>query len=123
MTPDEYEIMKTHACKGYGILDGSVSPLLELAAEIALTHHERYDGRGYPRGLAEQEIPVSGRIATIADVFDALTSDRVYRKAYPLDRAVEIMRSEVGHFDPELLDLFLESLTLVVPIMQKLGRS
>jgi putative two-component system response regulator len=89
----------------------SSSDLLRLGAKIALTHHERWDGNGYPTGLRRTEIPIEGRIATIADVFDALTTDRVYRAALPIPEAVEVMRAErARHFDPALLDCFLGGL-------------
>ena len=95
---------------GHQILSGSGGALLELAATIALTHHEKWDGTGYPRRLAGNAIPLEGQVAAVADVFDALTSDRPYRKAFPIERAVEIMHGERGrHFDPRLVDLFLEN--------------
>ena len=107
----ERQIMRRHAEIGHRLLSGSRSELLEVAALIAHTHHERYDGRGYPRGLAGGEIPLEGRIASIADVFDALTSERVYRSALSVDDAVSILRDGRGtHFDPFVLDLFLELL-------------
>ena len=122
LTEDEYETVKQHAADGYRILSDSDSELMRTAAAIAWTHHEHWDGTGYPRGLRGEEIPIEGRIAAIADVFDALTSDRVYRKAFPLTEALEIMRRERGrHFDPELLDLFLTDLHSVVRIMQRSG--
>ena len=84
------------------------SKLLDLAAIIAWTHHERFDGSGYPRGLKGEAIPLSGRIAAVGDVFDALTNDRVYRPAYSYAQAVEMMRADRGsHFDPDVLDAFL----------------
>jgi putative two-component system response regulator len=107
---DEHElwVMQSHCQAGFEILSVSSSPLLRLAAEIALTHHEWFDGCGYPRGLRGTDIPLSGRIAAIADVFDALTSERPYRAPLAFDDAVEVMRKERGtHFDPELLDAFL----------------
>jgi PAS domain S-box-containing protein len=107
LTPEERALVETHAEIGYQLLSGSRSPLLQLAAEIALTHHERWDGTGYPRGLTEKEIPLEGRIVAIVDVYDALTRDRVYRKAFSEQEAREIMREERGrHFDPELFDRF-----------------
>jgi PAS domain S-box-containing protein len=110
LTAHEREIMETHAELGYELLRGSASPILELAATIARTHHERYDGTGYPRGLVGRKIPIEGRIVAIVDVFDALTSDRVYRPAFSVDRAVQMMTDDRGtHFDPQLLDIFLES--------------
>ncbi|MHB8492537.1 MAG: HD domain-containing phosphohydrolase [Solirubrobacteraceae bacterium] len=109
LTPEERAIVETHAEEGYRLLHRSSSSILELAATIALSHHERWDGSGYPRGLAREEIPIEGRIVAVADVFDALTSDRVYRKAYSIEEAVALMREQRGrHFDPELLDAFLE---------------
>jgi putative two-component system response regulator len=78
-----------------------------LAADIAWTHHERFDGEGYPRGLAGEEIALEGRIAAVADVFDAITHDRVYRSALPFEQALEVMRAGRGsHFDPDVLDTF-----------------
>ena len=107
LTPEEREVMEAHTEMGYRILAGSDVELLDLAAELALTHHERIDGEGYPRRLEGETIPLEGRIAAIADVFDALTSDRVYRKAYRPDEARENMLAGRGtQFDSELLDLF-----------------
>jgi putative two-component system response regulator len=117
LTDEEFDVMRTHASIGHRILDGSDSDLLVVAAGIALTHHEWWDGSGYPRGLKGAEIPLEGRVAAIADVFDALTSDRVYRKGYSFGEAVELMTKERGtHFDPELLDLFFDSLDEVIQI-------
>jgi HD domain/B12 binding domain len=111
LTPQERAIVETHAEEGHRLLKGSSSAILDLAATIALSHHEKWDGSGYPRGLRGEAIPIEGRIVAIADVFDALTSDRVYRKAFPVERAVEMMRAERGgHFDPVLLDAFLDVL-------------
>jgi putative two-component system response regulator len=111
LTAEERRDMERHAQVGYELLTGSDSELLELAATIAWTHHERFDGSGYPRGLVGEEIPLVGRIAGVADVFDALTSDRVYRPALPLEEAAEAMRQARGsHFDPLVLDKFFDSL-------------
>jgi len=111
LTPQERAIVETHAEEGHRLLKGSSSAILNLAATIALSHHEKWDGSGYPRGIVGEAIPIEGRIVAIADVFDALTSDRVYRKAFTVEEAVEMMRSERGrHFDPVLLDAFLEVL-------------
>ena len=116
---EEWKIMKTHAEIGYRILSNSRSHLLAEAAEIALTHHERIDGSGYPRGLVEDEIPLVGKIAAVADVFDALTTNRVYRKAFALGEAVDIMKEGRGEkFDPEILDIFLGSLDRVLGIKE-----
>lgn len=115
--PDERRQMEAHAELGYGMLADSGHELLELAALVALTHHERYDGTGYPRGLAGDAIPLEGRILAVADVFDALTSDRVYRPALGLEDTLEILRAGRGtHFDPLVLDAFLDSLPAVVSI-------
>lgn len=111
LTPDERAIVETHAEEGHRLLKGSSSSILELASSIALSHHEKWDGSGYPRGLEGEMIPIEGRIVAIADVFDALTSDRVYRKAFSVEQAVEMMIAQRGrHFDPNLLDTFLEVL-------------
>jgi putative two-component system response regulator len=108
LVPEEFEVIKGHAETGYQMLAGSGAEVVQLGALIARTHHERWDGSGYPRGLAGEDIPLEGRIAAVADVFDALTSDRVYRSALPVASAIKMMQDERGrHFDPELLDLFL----------------
>jgi putative two-component system response regulator len=117
----ERELVERHAQIGYDILSGSESPLLQLAAEIALTHQEKVDGTGYPRGLAGDEIPVTGRIVAVADVYDALTSDRPYRGALSSEKAVEIMIEGRGsHFDERLLDLFLGRLDEVQELAKEL---
>ena len=117
LTPDERVVIERHCDIGYRILVGSKSNLLNVASTVALTHHEKFDGSGYPRGLAGEEIPIEGRIAAIADVFDALTSDRVYKRAMPLGKALDVLREGRGtHFDPDLLDLFLSSFDSVVAI-------
>ncbi|HEX3693511.1 MAG TPA: HD domain-containing phosphohydrolase [Solirubrobacteraceae bacterium] len=111
LTEEEMRTIRTHAEIGYRMLAGSRSEVVRLGALIARSHHEWWDGSGYPQGLAGEEIPREGRIAAIADVFDALTTDRVYRSAFPLKVAVQMMRDERGtHFDPELLDAFVEAL-------------
>jgi putative two-component system response regulator len=103
----EWEIMKTHANIGADILSGDDSDLLSMARLIALSHHEKWDGSGYPNGLAGEEIPLVGRIVALADVFDALTSERPYKKAWSVSEAMEYMDANRGkHFDPHLLDLF-----------------
>ena len=118
----EMVLMREHAVIGHRILHGSDSPLLQLAATIALTHHEWFDGNGYPNGLVGEDIPLPGRIAAIADVFDALTSNRVYRRAYSVGVAVEMMKQEAGqHFDPDLLDVFWTVLPEVLKVSQELG--
>jgi PAS domain S-box-containing protein len=108
LNASERAAMEQHAEIGYRILAGSGAELLDLAATIAWTHHERFDGRGYPRGLKGHQIPLEGRIAAVADVFDALTTNRVYRAAFSLSQTVEMMREARGlQFDPGVLDNFL----------------
>ncbi len=120
LTPDERKQMELHPEIGHRILAGSGSSLLELAARIAWTHHEKYDGTGYPRGLAGEDIPLEGRIAAIGDVFDALTSDRVYRPAFSVEEALELMRGECGrHFDPTVLDAFFHALPTIIGIRER----
>lgn len=107
LTMEEFEVIKGHAETGYEMLAGSALEVVQLGALIARSHHERWDGSGYPRGLAGEEIPIEGRIAAVADVFDALTSDRVYRSALPVKSALELMREESSkHFEPQLLETF-----------------
>jgi putative two-component system response regulator len=110
LNDDEFAAIRRHPDLGAGLIAGSLSRVLQLGARIALTHHERWDGTGYPGGLAGEAIPIEGRIAAVADVFDALTSDRVYRRALPADEAVAMMVEQRGRqFDPELVDLFESS--------------
>jgi diguanylate cyclase (GGDEF)-like protein/PAS domain S-box-containing protein len=111
LTAEERAVMERHTTSGYEILADSESDLLRLAATIALTHHERWDGSGYPNGLVGREIPVEGRITAVADVFDALLSDRVYRPAFSVEEAVALLEQGRGtQFDSEILDLLLENL-------------
>ncbi len=118
LTAEEWVEMRKHPLIGSEILAGSDSELLRLGGLIALTHHERWDGRGYPHGLAGETIPIEGRIVALADVFDALTSERPYKPAFEVDHAVALMRDERGrHFDPEYLDLFLTIVDEVVGVV------
>ncbi|HWC13550.1 MAG TPA: HD domain-containing phosphohydrolase [Actinomycetota bacterium] len=115
LTDEERLIMQRHPEDGWRILHGSESPVLQLAAEIAYTHHERLDGTGYPRRLRGDDIPLVGRIAAIADVFDALSTHRVYRRAFPLPEVWRMMREGRGtHLDPDLLDVFLDAMDDVI---------
>lgn len=115
--PEEWEIMKTHAEIGANILSGSDFDLLSMASEIALTHHEKWDGSGYPKGLSGKDIPLTGRICAVADVFDALTSSRPYKKAWAIDEAVKYMNEQSGsHFDPALIEQFNENLSAILQI-------
>ncbi len=117
---EEWEIMKTHAQIGADLLDGHSAPLLQMARDIALAHHEKWNGTGYPRALAGEAIPLVGRIVAVADVFDALTSARPYKRAWALEEALAFMRSQRGeHFDPVLLDLFFTHLEAFLDIRRR----
>ncbi|MDI1276386.1 HD domain-containing phosphohydrolase [Methylobacter sp.] len=114
---EEWEIMKTHAVIGANILEGDDSDLMKCAGEIALTHHEKWDGSGYPYGLSGEAIPLVGRIAALADVFDALTSVRPYKEAWTVEAAVDLIKENRGtHFDPDLVTVFLEQLPGILKI-------
>ena len=111
--------MEKHAEVGHQLLVGSGHELLELAAVVALTHHERPDGRGYPAGLTGDQIPLEGRITAVADVFDALMSDRVYRPALTLEKTLKLLREGRGtQFDARVLDVFLDSLPAVLAVRE-----
>jgi putative two-component system response regulator len=113
----EYSIMKQHASIGYEILNTSSSALLKVAAEIALTHHEKFDGSGYPRQLKGDEIPIFGRIVAVADVFDALTSERPYKKPWSIEQASQFLKDNAGtHFDPACVDAFFTGFEEVLAI-------
>ena len=119
LTPDEFEIMKQHAIFGYEILKGSSSRVLQAGAEIARAHHEKFDGSGYPNALKGEAIPVFSRIVAVADVFDALTSERPYKKAWPLEQACDFLKSNSGsHFDPVCVTSFLAQWDQVLKIRQ-----
>lgn len=120
LTPEEFEVMKTHATIGARLLGSSNIPLLRLAKEIALSHHEKWDGSGYPNGLAGEAIAQSGRIVAIADVYDALVMKRVYRPAIPEPEALAMMTSNRGtHFDPGIFDRFMALLPEIRRIRQE----
>ena len=105
---EEWALMKTHTTVGAEMLSGSTSPLLQLAEQVALTHHERWDGGGYPHGLVGESIPIEGRIAAVCDVYDALTNERPYKRAWSVDEALDVIREERGRqFDPTVVDVFL----------------
>lgn len=111
LTKDEFEIMKTHAELGFNMLKNSSKHILEAAAIVAYEHHEKWDGSGYPRGLKEEEIHVYGRVTAVADVFDALSCDRVYKKAWPMDEVLTLFKEQKGkHFEPRLVDLLLKNI-------------
>lgn len=117
LTDDEFKIMKQHAAIGYELLSASTSPLLKVAAEIAYSHHEKFDGSGYPRGLVGNDIPLFGRIVAVADVFDALTSGRPYKKAWRVEQASEFLRNSAGkHFDPACVEAFFTDFDEIIRI-------
>ncbi len=117
LDPDEWEVMKTHAELGARMLEGAGCELIEMAREVAWTHHEKWDGSGYPRGLAGDAIPEAGRICAVADVFDALLSARPYKRPWTFDAAAGFLRDGAGaHFDPRVVDCFLRNLPEVAAI-------
>ena len=117
LTEDEFEIMKCHAEIGADIIGVHQSPVLEMARTIALCHHEKWDGSGYPRALAGEDIPFEARIAAICDVFDALTSIRPYKEAWPIEDAIAYMRQQAGKgFEPRLVELFIRLIPEVLVI-------
>lgn len=119
----EWVIMKTHPKIGYDILSKSHAPVFKMAAEIALRHHERWDGSGYPDGLAGEAIPQSARIAAFVDVFDALTMKRPYKPAWPIERAMNTIKNGSGsHFEPAMLDTFIAILPQILEIKQAWDR-
>ena len=120
LDPDEWKIMKTHTNIGASMLGDHPSLLLRVAKEVAYSHHERWDGTGYPDGLQGEDIPLSARICAIADVFDALTSDRPYKKAWELeDAVVEINHGKGTQFDPDLIDIFNDTLDEFIAIKEE----
>jgi len=120
LDPLEFDIMKEHAQYGYDILNGSQSKLMQLGAEIALSHHEKYDGSGYPNGLKDDSISIYGRIIAVADVFDALTSERPYKKAWSIDDAISFLRENSGtHFDRSCVYAFLQDMDEVLRIKER----
>ena len=120
LEPKEWEIMKEHTTIGAAILRGSDAEFIRLAELVALTHHEKWDGSGYPKGLRGAEIPLAGRIVAIADVFDALTSKRPYKDAYSIEESFKIIRESSGaHFDPDVVDAFVDSECEIITIRRK----
>ncbi len=120
LTKEEFEIIKTHTLNGYKILENSNIQLLNLSAEIALTHHEKFNGEGYPYGLKGNNIPISGRICAVADVFDALTSKRPYKEAWSVEKSLNLLKEERGkHFDPDCIDAFFNVLSKILEIKER----
>lgn len=117
LTPEEWAVMQTHSQIGHDILCMSDAPLFQLAAEIALRHHERWDGSGYPGGLAAEAIPASARIVAVADVFDALTMQRPYKAPWPVEKALAVMQESSGsHFEPRLIECFADMLPRLLAV-------
>jgi putative two-component system response regulator len=122
LTDTESTVLRKHAELGSQILAGNGSPVLDMAARIALTHHERWDGSGYPIGLAGEDIPLEGRITAVADVFDALSTKRSYKPAFSLEKCFDILQDGRGtHFDPHVLDAFLAAREQVVQVQIRLA--
>ena len=120
LTDSEFEVMKTHPTIGAEILGDADSDLMNLARIVALTHHEKWDGTGYPEGLAGEDIPIEGRIVAVADVFDALTSRRPYKEAWPVDKTLDFMHSQSGiHFDPALIALLDQCLDDILEVKER----
>ncbi|MFT7004233.1 MAG: putative two-component system response regulator [Sulfurimonas sp.] len=120
LTVDEFKIMKTHASLGYNMLKSSNKPILKAASIVANEHHEKFDGSGYPNGTSGEDIHIFGRITAVADVFDALGSDRVYKKAWELEDILSLFEKESGkHFDPTIVKLFKENLDEFLEIRNK----
>nr|WP_204556264.1 HD domain-containing phosphohydrolase [Bacillus ectoiniformans] len=120
LTSEEFDVIKTHTTTGYHIFKGSKRRILKIAAIIAHQHHERWDGKGYPNGLKAEEIHLYARITGLADVFDALASDRIYKKAWPLPKIIQLIQEEKGkQFDPLLADIFLAHIDQFVEIKER----
>ncbi len=120
LDPAEYNIMKTHTVIGASLFQDAQSEFDAMAAEVAMTHHERWDGTGYPQGLKGTEIPIWGRITAVADVYDALSCRRVYKEAWPEERVLEEIASQSGrHFDPEIVEIFLEAVPSLRQIFER----
>lgn len=121
LTPEEFNLMKEHTLIGYEILKDSPSKFLKMGAVIALGHHEKYDGSGYPYGKKGDEIPIAARIVAVADVYDALVSERPYKHAWPMQTALEYMTKQRGiHFDPECFDAFKTRIDTIMKIQNML---
>ena len=119
LTAEEWKVMQSHATMGTGILKGSEAPLLQVSERIAGGHHERWDGNGYPNGLAGAEIPLEARIVAVADVFDALVNKRAYKPAWPVEDAVTLIQTESGsHFDPAVVEAFINRLDDIVKVQK-----
>ncbi|MDY0093752.1 MAG: two-component system response regulator [Candidatus Vecturithrix sp.] len=124
LNPEEWEIMKQHVHIGARIIGKHTSKLLETARIVALTHHEKWDGTGYPHHLSGEQSPITGRIVAIADVFDALTSVRPYKEAWPVEKALDFIKEQRGeHFDPSLVDCFLDVFPEILKVKERYAES
>jgi two-component system, response regulator RpfG len=122
LTPDEMDVMRTHPRMGYDILKGSPSKYLSMGAIIALGHHEKFDGSGYPNGLHGEDIPLVARVVAVADVFDALVSERPYKRAWHVDEGIDFLKSQRGkHFDPTCIDAFLSDRAAIATVLRELA--
>jgi len=117
LTDEEFGVMKTHSIIGANILAYSKAEVLKLAEQIAISHHEKWNGKGYPQGLAGDNIPLAARIVGLVDVFDALTSKRPYKDPFPVEVALDIIKKDRGeHFDPDVVDVFLDNIDEILKI-------
>jgi len=122
LSREEIEVMKGHPRIGYDILKGSPSKYLSMGAIIALGHHEKFDGFGYPNGLHGEDIPLVARVVAVADVFDALVSERPYKHAWPIDESIDFVKAQRGkHFDPTCVDAFLADRVKIEAIITEFG--
>jgi len=122
LTEEEFTTMKTHTIIGANLLAYSKSEILRYGEEVAISHHEKWNGQGYPQGLSRDNIPLSGRIVGLADVFDALISKRPYKDPFPVDQTIDIIKKERGeHFDPRVVDVFLENIDEVLKIKEEVN--
>ncbi|QHI97856.1 response regulator [Xylophilus rhododendri] len=120
LDPHEWDVMRSHVEIGARIIGEHQHGVLHTAQQVTLTHHEKWDGSGYPNGLKGEEIPLAGRIVAIADVFDALTSERPYKNAWPVEKALDLLREQAGqHFDPTLVELFLANLPAILAVRER----
>ena len=122
LTPEETALMQRHPRIGYEILKDSPSKFLRMGASIALGHHEKFDGSGYPNGLHGEDIPLVARVVAVADVFDALVSERPYKHAWEMEESIDFVKAQRGkHFDPTCVDAFLADKTKIAAIIEEFG--
>jgi putative two-component system response regulator len=120
LTDEEFDEMKKHTVYGAKILEGSKHNFIKMAALIAISHHEKWNGRGYPNGIAGDDIPVEGRIVALADVFDALSSKRCYKPPFPLEKVLDIIKTDTGtHFDPKVTEAFFRGFDEIMTVYEQ----